>query len=239
MVWFSCEDCGDSIKKVPPPSLPPVASMHVVMSNTWTPHGLYDMTSAWNLLSGADTSLGKILSVVQPKLQAHMGSCSASHLTCIDCNTTFKRSEVRGHVKCVTEHEKYAQGVTKAPGYTAASSGGGAATRPPASGEIALVRGPPWKCRYILPFQVHVASDLESWNTCRHFTFVTKGLRICDLQRLQCDLHQQRHSCRTHGRSQTYPEGSCLAWHHLLTLAAQLVSNSLKSLCRLRLQRGL
>lgn len=102
--------------------------------------------------------------MAQPKLQAHMHSCSASHLTCIDCNVTFKRHEVQGHTKCVTEHEKYAQGVTKAPGYTAPPP------KPPGNGkplslgefEPPLPNGPPWKCRHALSFVAYLGFQLRS-----------------------------------------------------------------------------
>ena len=130
MVWFSCEDCGDSIKKVQH-SL----SLHV---NHFCP------------LNGKQGSTQTRLIAVQPKLQAHMSQCSATRLTCIDCNVTFRRSDVKGHTKCVTEHEKYAQGLTKAPGF------GGAQHAPFTLDETAqnspddasIPQGPPWDCRH-------------------------------------------------------------------------------------------
>ena len=88
---------------------------------------------------------------MQPKLQAHMNQCSTSRLTCLDCNITFCRNDVKGHTKCVTEHEKYAQGATKTGGYAAGGFVGsevaGPATPPAATpGADLLATRPPWTC---------------------------------------------------------------------------------------------
>lgn len=82
---------------------------------------------------------------MQPKVQTHTYSCSASAFNCIDCGRTFNRQtvKVRGaktvhitglytlitvpdrlhavqdHTSCVTEHDKYAKGATKPGGFAA------------------------------------------------------------------------------------------------------------------------
>ena len=59
--------------------------------------------------------------VKKPKLASHMSSCWSQAFSCIDCCVTFDRQSVHGHNACVTEHEKYALGVTK-PGGAAAKA---------------------------------------------------------------------------------------------------------------------
>ena len=49
----------------------------------------------------------------KPKVNAHAQRCAAEAFSCIDCSATFDRWSVRGHVSCVTEHEKYALAATK------------------------------------------------------------------------------------------------------------------------------
>merc|ERR1711976_160855 len=57
-------------------------------------------------------------SVKKPKVAQHARSCrSAWSFTCIDCSRTFDANSVHLHTSCVTEHEKYALGATKAGGF--------------------------------------------------------------------------------------------------------------------------
>lgn len=118
-------------------------------------------------------SLTHRLSALQPKLQAHMSQCSASRLTCIDCNVTFGRHDVNSHSKCVTEHEKYAQGLTKAPGFGGAqqmpSQESGAAKI--SAEDTSIPAGPPWRCRRAFTSFI---SAPDSKDTCRYL-----ALSIC------------------------------------------------------------
>ncbi|KAK9842100.1 hypothetical protein WJX81_008359 [Elliptochloris bilobata] len=106
MVWFQCDDCGDSLKK--------------------------------------------------PKVQGHLNSCSASGFSCLDCSRHFDRGSVQGHTSCVTEHQKYALGATKAGGFASQGFYGGGGLPAPAATAAApeaaafglefLAARPPWRC---------------------------------------------------------------------------------------------
>ena len=78
-----------------------------------------------------------------------MSHCSASRLTCLDCNFTFRRDEVKGHTQCVTEHEKYAEGKTKAAGFKGAVALDASISNTPADVSETLPKGPPWMCRQV------------------------------------------------------------------------------------------
>eukprot|EP00879_Flechtneria_rotunda_P007080 GHRR01007432.1.p1 GENE.GHRR01007432.1~~GHRR01007432.1.p1 ORF type:complete len:355 (+),score=147.04 GHRR01007432.1:154-1218(+) len=107
MVWFYCDDCGDTIKK--------------------------------------------------PKLANHFRTCHGQTFTCVDCSRSFDRSSVSTHNICVTEHEKYALGVTKPGGYAAQGFYSDAQKRQAAAAAAAdkgqevvgvefLSGRPPWRC---------------------------------------------------------------------------------------------
>lgn len=104
MVWFSCEDCGDTVKK--------------------------------------------------PKLSNHKSRCSASNLTCVDCQATFAFSTALSHDTCFTEHEKYALAKNarnlapsaKASAASVRSEGDGTKSQRAIEGEEHLANKPPWKC---------------------------------------------------------------------------------------------
>lgn len=92
-------------------------------------------------------------SLLQPKVAAHCGQCSASSFTCIDCSRHFDRRSVQSHVKCVTEHEKYAQGATKPGGYAAQGffddtnqAAAPVAAQAEPEGLEFLSSRPPWTC---------------------------------------------------------------------------------------------
>lgn len=79
-----------------------------------------------------------------------MAYCSASRLTCLDCNVTFRRDAVKGHTQCVTEHEKYAEGKTKAAGFKGIANHETSAQDLGAGNTISMPHGPPWICRQTL-----------------------------------------------------------------------------------------
>ena len=93
-------------------------------------------------------------SVKKPKIASHLRSCPSSSFTCIDCSRQFDRNSVHGHTKCVTEHEKYAEGATKPGGYASKGFYLDAATagsREEVKGEAVagmefLSEKAPWKC---------------------------------------------------------------------------------------------
>ncbi|KAF8475675.1 hypothetical protein BDZ91DRAFT_844399 [Kalaharituber pfeilii] len=45
--------------------------------------------------------------LAKKKLDAHAWQCRGAQFTCLDCQTTFSGTEYRGHVKCISEAEKY------------------------------------------------------------------------------------------------------------------------------------
>lgn len=72
------------------------------------------------------------MTLLQPKVAGHMSGCSASGFSCLDCSRHFDRRSVASHTSCVTEHQKYALGATKAGGFASEGffGGGSVATAP-------------------------------------------------------------------------------------------------------------
>ena len=93
-------------------------------------------------------------SIKKPKVAAHCRGCSACSFTCIDCSRQFDQRSVHMHTKCVTEHEKYAEGATKPGGFASKGFyGDGGETSSQGNGENGTVMGEeflsqraPWKC---------------------------------------------------------------------------------------------
>lgn len=85
MVWFYCDHCGDSIKKV----------------NIYCFCDVYTVDSVWPTpatAGAAGSSRGRMPTPhapacpAQPKLANHFSSCRAQTVTCVDCSRSFDRS---------------------------------------------------------------------------------------------------------------------------------------------------
>ena len=83
MVWFQCDDCGDSVKKVNLHSIRTAASscIHPPRRDAAAPRH-----------SPPRPDIAACVFVpLQPKVQAHFGQCAARTFTCIDCSRHFDR----------------------------------------------------------------------------------------------------------------------------------------------------
>lgn len=49
--------------------------------------------------------------IKKPKLDQHRSRCHGAYFTCIDCNTTFERTDYRNHTSCMTEAQRYQKGL--------------------------------------------------------------------------------------------------------------------------------
>lgn len=41
------------------------------------------------------------------QVESHMNQCGARMVSCVDCSQNFNRTDFKGHIRCITESEKY------------------------------------------------------------------------------------------------------------------------------------